>query len=143
MATYYSSYTNRSGVRVRLKVVTSYTQSTANNTSTVTIKLYGESKISSSQPSYDNVVLNQAGQAKLKHTGTTYSVSNSYWFENNSSRTSLMKTATKTITHNSSGNASFSFSASSDWIDSDYNGGTISIGTKTISLSKGISLITS
>lgn len=134
MATYYSGYTNRNGIKVRLKVVTSYSQSVANNTSTVTVKLYGESKKNSSYPLYDNVVLNQAGQAKLKHTGTTYSVSNDYWFENNTSKTTLMKSVTKTITHNSSGNASFSFSASSDWIDADYNGGTLSIGTKTISL---------
>lgn len=134
MGTYYSSWSSKAGIKVRLKVVTSYTQNIANNTSTVTVKLYGESKKNSSYPSYDAINLNYYDATKLVHTGSTYRPTGYFMFENDASRTMLLKSATKTITHNSSGNASFSFSATADWTYSDYEYGTISIGTKTISL---------
>lgn len=130
MATYYSGWKGYTGsIYLRMKIVTSYTQNTSANTSTVTIKQYIEAKDYSM---YGAVSDNH----KLVHTGTTYTNSNYEYYDSNGSK--LIQTRTKTITHNSSGKASFSFSGSASCNISDDSGvghsTTLSIGTKTISL---------
>lgn len=130
MATYYSGWKGYTGsIYLRMKIVTSYTQNTSANTSTVTIKQYIEAKDYSM---YGAVSDNH----KLVHTGTTYTDSGYEYYDSNGSK--LIQTRTKTITHNSSGKASFSFSGSASCNISDDTGvghnTTLSIGTKTVSL---------
>ena len=130
MATYYSGWKGYTGsIYLRMKIVTSYTQNTSANTSTVTIKQYIEAKDYSM---YGAVSDNH----KLVHTGTTYTDSSYEYYDSNGSK--LIQTRTKTITHNSSGKASFSFSGSASCNISDDTGvghnTTLSIGTKTVSL---------
>ena len=130
MATYYSGYSGAGDISVRLKVVTSYSQNIASNTSSVTIREYIEWN------GYQGGYPTHVGTVKLTHTGTTYTVSDgSYEYSSKVNTTKLIQTRTKTITHNSNGAGSFSFSASAKWMeDNEYNSGTISIGSKTISL---------
>ena len=128
MATYYSSWKGYAS-ESRLKIVTSYTQNSSANTSTVTIKQYIETRNYTTYP-------NETYSHKLVHTGTTYWNDNEYYHTSNGSR--LIQTRTKTISHNSSGQGSFSFSASASGTFADDTGVghsvTLSIGTKTISL---------
>lgn len=130
MATYYSGYSNIGDIAVRLKVVTSYSQNTSSNNSSVTIREYIEWN------GYQGGYSTGVGTIKLIHTGTTYTVSDGeYNYSYNTNTTQLIQTRTKTITHNANGDGSFSFSASARWLESnESNSGTISISKKTISL---------
>ena len=138
MATYYSSWVQagQPDIKLRMKIVTSYTQSTSNNTSTVTIKQYIESA---------NYV-DYGGQGdpsgytwnhKLNFSGSTYSVSTEYGYTGN---TRLIQTRTKTINHNSNGEGSFTVggSCSANVLDDRGYGvdKTISISSRTVSLPK-------
>lgn len=129
MATYYSSWKGYGAIYLRLKIVTSYTQNSSANTSSVTIKEYVESKDYTTYSA-------ETSTHKLVHTGTTYWNDNTYYYTSNGSK--LIQTRTKTISHNSSGQGSFSFSASVHCIIGDDEGvghsTDLSIGTKTISL---------
>lgn len=130
MATYYSSWKGYEGsIYLRLKIVTSYTQNSSANTSSVTIKQYIEAKNYSTYGATSDY-------HKLVHTGTTYNNYDAHTYQSNGS--TLIQSRTKTISHNSSGQGSFSFSASADCMISDDSGvghsTTLSIGTKTISL---------
>lgn len=133
MATYYSGWcpgNSASSQIVRLKVVTSYSQNTSSNNSSVTIKEYVESK------GDGGYYPTKTWSHKLTHTGTLYTNNNEYEYTSPMSR--LIQTRTKTITHNTNGVGSFSFNASCNYraikIDDEIGEGTISIGSKTISL---------
>lgn len=134
MATYYSNWSKSheaGSPSVRLKVVTSYSQSKANNNSVVTIKEYVESKGSDGDyPAWTQ-------KHKLTHTGTTYTDSGDEYFYKTETR--LIQTRSKTISHNINGEGSFSFSASMYYRTlngegNPYGEGTLSIGTKYITL---------
>lgn len=138
MATYYSDWVkaNNPDIKMRMKLVTSISQSTSNNTSTVTVKQYIESAnyvdyFGNGSPS------GYSSNHKLVFAGSTYSVSTKYGYTGN---TRLIQTKTKTINHNANGEGSFTLggSCSANVLD---DGGfgvdkTISISTRTISLPK-------
>lgn len=136
MATYYSSWGKSSdagGPAIRLKIVTSYTQNIKNNTSTVTIKEYIESK--GSDGDYPSLTNNH----KLTFSGSTYTVSGNKLYY--SSGTRLIQSKSKTITHNAIGEGSFSFGGSAHYETlngegNPYYSGTLSISSRTISLPK-------
>lgn len=130
MATYYSSWRGHGAMQIRLKLVSSYSQNVQANSSSVTIKQYIERQYYSTYGAYTQ-------SHKLTHTGTTYSDNGErHWTSNGST---LIQSKTKTITHNSNGQANYSMGCSCSALIYDDEGGasdyeTLSIGTKTISL---------
>jgi hypothetical protein len=130
MATYYSSWRGHGAMQIRLKLVSSYSQNVQANSSSVTIKQYIERQYYSTYGAYTQ-------SHKLTHTGTTYSDNGErYWASNGST---LIQSRTKTITHNSNGQANYSMGCSCSAMIYDdegeaYDYETLSIGTKTISL---------
>ena len=136
MATYYSSWGKSSdagGPAIRLKIVTSYTQNIKNNTSTVTIKEYIESK--GSDGDYPSLTNNH----KLTFNGSTYTVSGNELYH--SSGTRLIQSKSKTITHNAIGEGSFSFGGSAHYETlngegNPYGSGTLSISKRKVTLPK-------
>lgn len=136
MATYYSSWGKSSdagGPAIRLKIVTSYTQNIKNNTSTVTIKEYIESK--GSDGDYPSLTNNH----KLTFSGSTYTDSDNELYYSSGKR--LIQSKSKTISHNAIGEGSFSFGGSAHYQTLNgegnvYGNGTLSISSRTISLPK-------
>jgi hypothetical protein len=138
MATYYSSWTsvNNACIALRMKIVTSYSQSVSNNTSTVTVKQYIERKnyidyIGGGSPS------GYTSNHKLYFGGTYTSSSEKSWSSNG---TTLIQSKTKTISHNANGEGSFTIGGScSAEILSDYGYGvsaSLKISNRTIALPK-------
>lgn len=138
MATYYSGWAkaNNPDIKIRMKIVTSISQNSNNNTSTITAKQYIES---AGYVDYfgDGSPTGYSSNHKLVFAGSTYNVSTEYSYKGN---TRLIQTRTKTITHNANGEGTFNLGGSchADVLD---DGGfgvekTISISTRTISLPK-------
>ena len=122
MATYYSSWkTHTSGIKARLKIVTSSSQNVEDNTSKVTVREYVQ---------VSGIYENWCGSYNhvVKISGTSYSSSGQV--EHASNGTRLIQTRTKTISHNVYGEGSFTVSGSCKI----FNGVTLSIGTKELSL---------
>lgn len=130
MATYYSGWLNKGAMSIRLKLVSSVSQNSSANTSTVKVSQYIETK---NYSTYGAVTENH----KLKHTGTTYTDSEQIVWKKNG--TTLIQSKTKTISHDAYGEGSYSMGAScSVLLFNDYGNAndyeTMSIGTKYLSL---------
>jgi hypothetical protein len=136
MATYYSNWyqaPKAPSIKLRMKIVTSYSQNITNNSSTVTAKQYIESK------DYVAYLPDSPGgiteEHKLVISGTTYTSSGSKEY---TGQTVLIQTRTKTINHNANGVGSFSVSGScSAVLGNDYGSSvsaTMSISSKSVSL---------
>ncbi|MDE1381198.1 DUF859 family phage minor structural protein, partial [Bacillus licheniformis] len=101
-----SFYTNV-GSHLRLQLEWSATQNVSNNTSTVTAKLYWISR-----DSYGVVNSSATKDGYITIDGTKYTFSGSGLANLSGNQKKLLKTATKTISHNSDGTKSISLDGS-------------------------------
>lgn len=136
MATYYSGWTNikNQTCKIRLKLITSSTQNVSANTSSVTLKQYVEVKdLYAYLPGSPSGVTENH---KEKLNGTTYTSSAEKEYYKDGSY--LIQSHSKTVSHNSLGEANITISGSCEGVLVDDNGEghefKLSIPTKTIAL---------